>query len=340
MLIPLLEHLRPQSPLRQNVIGVVVDNKDPENLGRIKVKVQTIYESSSNKDLPWVYPKRSADQGGRGDTSGSNVPEIDSTVMISWPTNDIYYPQYDGVPTTPQSSQSLFKENPVPEAPEEELHRGETDSEENTSNNMWGKVFTSLPQAGNKLLSWLRFDKNQGVMEFFHGAGKDKNGSPGGGLFRMDRGGNAQLNIPGNLDIVVHGKTSFDLRGNFQQKIGGQALTAIAGADTKRVGGHYTRKVSGDWDTDIGGNSGFTTAGKHGRNAGELLDNSGYNPGTVGTAESDHDGKIGELDERIGLVDQKLQALQTQHDEMVSSGESERTRLSNLASSLSGDNIG
>lgn len=338
--LPLLGQLGQNDQLRDNLIGVVVDNKDPENLGRIRVKVQTIYETGNIRDIPWSYPKRSADKGGRGDSSGSNVPEVNSTVMVSWPTKDIYYPQYDGVPTTPQSTQGVFKQNPVPEAPEDELHRGQTNTKENTSNNMWGNVFTTLKQQGDKLLSWMRFDKNQGVFEFFHGAAKDKNSSPGGGLFRMDRAGNLQLNIPGNLDIIAHGKVAFDFKNNFQQRIGGQSLTAITGADTKRVGGHYTRKVSGDMDADVGGNSGYKSGGQHGRIANKILDNSGYTPGTVQTAESNHDSKIQDLDQRVALLNQKLGSMQGQHDEMVQSGQEERTRLAGLASSMTGDNIG
>lgn len=76
MLLPLAENMSRSNPLRQNLVGIVVENKDPENLRRIKVKCQTIYEFKNAEDAPWIYPKRNPDGGGRGDTSSSDVPEV------------------------------------------------------------------------------------------------------------------------------------------------------------------------------------------------------------------------------------------------------------------------
>lgn len=37
--------------------GTVMENNDPQKLGRIKVYVQAAYGTSSIAELPWAYPK-------------------------------------------------------------------------------------------------------------------------------------------------------------------------------------------------------------------------------------------------------------------------------------------
>lgn len=60
----------------ETYIGVVVDNNDPDRLGRIKVKVMDVYDDFETVDIPWAKPWK--------DLSGNsfNVPENGKVVTV------------------------------------------------------------------------------------------------------------------------------------------------------------------------------------------------------------------------------------------------------------------
>lgn len=87
MLIKLAEYIKPTRSLKYNYLGVVVDNKDPKQLGRIKVSIKGLFEHEAAK-LPWCYP--------RGDNNQALfIPNIGSKVEISFPYDDVYTPVYN-----------------------------------------------------------------------------------------------------------------------------------------------------------------------------------------------------------------------------------------------------
>lgn len=72
--------------------GIVVDNNDPEKLGRCKIRVFGVFSDEiQDKDLPWAVP----DFGFIGSTLGSFiVPPNDCIVNVYFDNNDIYKPKY------------------------------------------------------------------------------------------------------------------------------------------------------------------------------------------------------------------------------------------------------
>lgn len=77
------------SPIK---MGRVVDNKDPQKLGRCKVMVFHAFEELSESDLPWAMPEYAAGLG------SFIVPEIDSLVCVYFrnnePSNPVYSKQF------------------------------------------------------------------------------------------------------------------------------------------------------------------------------------------------------------------------------------------------------
>lgn len=76
--------------------GYVVNNNDPNQCSRVKVLVQGItlkqrkdgtVEQLDEKDLPWYATLQAF---GDGANSGTNVPPVDSRVLVVFPTDDIY----------------------------------------------------------------------------------------------------------------------------------------------------------------------------------------------------------------------------------------------------------
>ena len=83
--------------------GTVVDNNDPLNLGRVRVRVPQIYGSEQQRDsdiytptyaIPWAT---SAIMSGAGNNTGSFlIPNIGDTVFITFENGDSRLPMYFG----------------------------------------------------------------------------------------------------------------------------------------------------------------------------------------------------------------------------------------------------
>jgi hypothetical protein len=80
------------------VIGIIVDNKDPLNRGRLKVRIpELISDEVSNANLPWAETQGSlfgADMETIGDSS---VPKIGTFVYIEFLYHNPSYPLVTGV---------------------------------------------------------------------------------------------------------------------------------------------------------------------------------------------------------------------------------------------------
>lgn len=68
--------------------GTVVKVDDPESRDRVKVRVDTMSDSSSipDDDLPWYVV---ANPAGSGNT-GTKIPNIGARVLVYFPDGDIY----------------------------------------------------------------------------------------------------------------------------------------------------------------------------------------------------------------------------------------------------------
>lgn len=72
--------------------GIVVDNNDPDKLGRCKIRVYGVFEDEiPDIDLPWAIP----DFNFIGSNLGSFVvPPLNTLVKVYFESNDIYLPRY------------------------------------------------------------------------------------------------------------------------------------------------------------------------------------------------------------------------------------------------------
>ena len=72
--------------------GIVVDNSDPENLGRLKVKVPSIL--GNDVVTGWAMP--CLPYGGASDQGFFAIPEIDAGVWVEFEMGDLEYPIWVG----------------------------------------------------------------------------------------------------------------------------------------------------------------------------------------------------------------------------------------------------
>jgi hypothetical protein len=69
-------------------VGIVEDISDPDKLGRIKVRVQGIFDEIPVEDIPWARPFKSLDG------KSFNLPLIGKLVNVMFFNNNIYEPTY------------------------------------------------------------------------------------------------------------------------------------------------------------------------------------------------------------------------------------------------------
>lgn len=80
-------------------LGEVVDNNDPENSFRCKIRVNRLYDELEIEDIPWAHPISnstfsSTENGGFGNGS---VPKIGTKVRVRFNSGDRYAPEYFAV---------------------------------------------------------------------------------------------------------------------------------------------------------------------------------------------------------------------------------------------------
>lgn len=88
----LTDWLHLDSPLSGHYYGQVVDNEDPEKLGRIRVESE-VFQGIGKDDLPWCLPFLPGFPGSKN-TGTFWVPEVGAEVMIFFPFRDPQLPVY------------------------------------------------------------------------------------------------------------------------------------------------------------------------------------------------------------------------------------------------------
>lgn len=86
--------------------GKVVDNDDPDKLGRVKIVVFGYYDELAEFALPWAVP----DLGYIGGTNGNFVvPEVGTFVRGYFDQGDIQKPIYDSIAFSEMTARNLMK---------------------------------------------------------------------------------------------------------------------------------------------------------------------------------------------------------------------------------------
>jgi len=254
-------------------IGVVEDNLDPEEMGRVRVRIEYLFGSFSVGDvptdhLPWWNCKMPVGLGSRADSSAFHVPEIGSQVTVMFPYEDINYGIVDGI--IRGKKQITNTSNPNAHDQNKLKYDGDTNGgayPDANTNVASGESFTqediqpTSDAAGKELnnglnVSKMKFEKLSGDMtqDYPESYGWiDKIGNwfkankhpdkktvefvhNSGSKFKIDKDGNVFAHITGNLKLIVDGDT----------------FTQTKNAGHVYKGGRYTR-VNNNEETQVGG---------------------------------------------------------------------------------------
>lgn len=87
-------------------VAQVVDNQDPDFMGRLKIRIKSVHDGVSDADLPWAMPKTGS--FGKGST---DIPSIGERVYVDFQEGDYHEPQYSGNVIDGTNLHSAFKTN-------------------------------------------------------------------------------------------------------------------------------------------------------------------------------------------------------------------------------------
>mgnify|MGYP006426527685 CR=1 FL=1 len=195
MLLKLPENFNRVDILSRHHRGVVKENDDPKKLGRVKCQIKGVIESESVENLLWCYPNSSSLLGGAPDSSSFHVPEIDSELLITFFNKDIYFPVYVGYLQSTLTHQTLFDED-YPES-------------------------YGFRDSGG---TYVRVNKKLEDIFLVHSAS-----SSDGSFFHIDKDGNANVNIKGDLRVKVGGKMFLRIASDFVASAASMYQTALSG---------------------------------------------------------------------------------------------------------------
>lgn len=166
--------------------GKVVDNNDPEKLGRCRVKVYGIFDGIiPDGDLPWAMP----DFNFVGSLKGSFVvPPIGAIVNVYFDMGDIYLPHYT-TKAVDKNNLSKLKDKDYPDT----MILFETDEGDYLTMNRKSRMFTFHHNSGNNI--------------------------------DIERNGNTTILVKGNKDQTVNGDEMHLVKGDHTIKNNGREFT-------------------------------------------------------------------------------------------------------------------
>ena len=94
-------------------IGEVTDIKDPEYLGRIKVKVFGKFDGKDfpQEDIPWAYPRNNIISSSKSGGSFFSVPKLGSIVNIYFDNGNLYHPEWSFIQKISDELQTELKDS-------------------------------------------------------------------------------------------------------------------------------------------------------------------------------------------------------------------------------------
>lgn len=225
----------------QRLIGIVVDNNDPQKTTqRVRVTIPGLLESENIEELPWLLPSHKSVYG-VGDNYGVvQVPRIGARVVVKFQGADLSYGVYEHDATTTNLT-----------LPKELLE------------NFPNRIGFSTP-SGDLFYN----DLTTGEVRWRHASGTS---------ISIDGDGNVALSVAGNLTEYIHGNHARIVNGDSSEVVKGSKVQTVGGAHRLAVSGNSATSVGGSYSVIVS-SSMTTVCSKHShsgtiRNVGDIFAN-------------------------------------------------------------------
>lgn len=200
----------------QLLVGVVVDNNDPDQRQKVRVVVPGILEADAVDNLPWLLP-RQVSMFGVGDNYGSiRIPRVGSRVYVSFQDGDVHFGQYlaDVVSQATTLPAELMTNYP-------------------------NRVGWASPSGDTMYL-----DLTTKEFQYQHVSGTS---------FKIDGDGNVIFMCNGDFNHAVTGDYTLNVLGDYTANIGGDSTEGVSGDKSTVVGGDASLNATGDQTEMVGG---------------------------------------------------------------------------------------
>jgi len=88
-------------------VGPVVDNDDPEKLGRCRIKVFSLFDDLEDSAVPWAFPvSNGVFAGGPGGMGSISIPKMGTIVRVRFSEGNLYSPEFYGIQTINRKMQA------------------------------------------------------------------------------------------------------------------------------------------------------------------------------------------------------------------------------------------
>lgn len=105
-----LNFFKSQNLLERQVIGRVVDDKDPDMRGRVRVAIPNITDKIPVECLPWY--NHQADVRSINEANMPMIPKVGTDVMVVFLSDDIYTGMYISTPLTDRQREMILGKKP------------------------------------------------------------------------------------------------------------------------------------------------------------------------------------------------------------------------------------
>jgi len=232
--------------------GIVIDNKDILNLGRVKCFIEGFLEGEADQ-LPWIAPQKT--DGGHAGEQNFKVPSIGAFVAVEFKYNDIYSGFYTGVWTDKLNNPSQFNED----------YPNTSGSRDDAGNVFKVNKIKGTTEYKHSSGAAVKFDaegnitlRTGGVVKFQSIDGGSEmvwNMATGEVTSVGQEGGNkwqgtissietSKHNVTvDELNTVVTGGVDTQISGNSQESVGGSKNEAITFSSDKVIGGTESKLV-------------------------------------------------------------------------------------------------
>jgi hypothetical protein len=233
--------------------GIVVDNNDPEQLGRIRARIDEFFNGYEDSMLPWAIPDWYHPDGASSSSGMCVIPKIGSAVKITFQEGKKTHPIYGG------------------------YHVDRTTVIEEAKYNYPNRAVLAKFQNGAIAV----LDTKDNIM-FLRDPGD----------LRICIVGNVNLEVYGNVDEVFHGDIHRLIEGSLHETVSGSRVVSVNGSSSEKVGGTKQVSASSylvsasSINQHSSGSSSYGAGGDMSLDGAMLYENSGLGAGDPGSAPS------------------------------------------------------